>query len=101
MKVTQWAWARESHADGGEHYHCALLLSGQKNGLVSKGNLRVTTMSAYTYVTAYQYIFKEDPEVYHSFGHPALTAIGLPRTKQCAEVNRENRRRRSSDTSSF
>ena len=99
VKVIMWACGKENHEDGGEHYHCALKLSGVKKWLSVKRYFEEThgvvlhfSDSHDHYVSAYRYTCKEDTQVAHSPGHPDFTAVGSPRTKACISALRRKRK---------
>lgn len=92
-KVKYWACCREKHADGGYHYHCALLMSDVKKWKSIPGRIediygiRVNFSDGKKdydtdYVNAYRYLTKEDEDVYHSEDHPNLKDARSPKTKQ-------------------
>ena len=80
VKVSHWACCRESHEDGGVHYHCAVKLNGVKRWLSVKEkiqahhNIVVNFSDSHDYyLSTYRYVCKEDDEVAHSENHPNLT----------------------------
>lgn len=90
-----WACSRESHQDGGHHYHMSVKLDqGRrwlrvKQTLEAENNIIVNFSSSHVnYYTAYKYVVKEDDNALHSPGHPDLgdcspksTAASRKRTK--------------------
>ena len=79
IKVMHWACSRESHQDGGHHYHMAVKLDqGRrwlrvKQRLEAEHNMTVNFSSTHVnYYTAYKYVVKEDDNALHSPGHPDL-----------------------------
>lgn len=104
--VAYWSCAMEPHVDGGEHYHMAVKLTGPKRWLSVKQHIFETqqitlnfSQSHDNYYTAYQYITKSDPMVFHSLNHPNLKQIGSPRTKQCIKANRRYSNQRDATSS--
>lgn len=97
--VKYWACCKEKHANGGFHYHCALLMSDPKKWASIPGviqqvyDIRVNFSDGHQdydsdYGRAYRYITKEDTEVFHSENHPNLEDAQSPRTKHCIAANR-------------
>jgi len=97
VKVSQWVCSRESHkTTGGQHYHIAVKLTGQKRWLGIKRKIseehgiEVHFSDKHdNYYTAYRYVTKEDNEFLTSTDHPDLATIGSPRTKSCVSVRRK------------
>ena len=110
VKVSHWACCRESHEDGGVHYHCAVKLNGVKRLLSVKEKMQAhhnivvnfsdshdyqpATINIYYYyyyyhLSAYRYVCKEDDEVAHSENHPNLTDAASPPTKRSIAANRK------------
>ena len=99
VNVTHWACSRESHQDGGWHYHCSLKLSGVKKWITVKRTFEQShgvvlhfSNSHDHYISAYRYMCKSDKEAAHSPGHPNLTDVGSPRTKTCIAAYRRKRK---------
>ena len=101
-KVEYWACCREAHAEGGDHYHCALKLSAVKKWIKVRQNIediyniRVNISENgddSCYVRAYRYITKCDENVAHSDNHPNLANAKSPATKHCIDANNAKRRR--------
>ena len=99
VKVEYWACCLEPHKESGEHYHVVVKLSGPKrwmvvkNRLMEKFSVSVNFSEGHdNYYAAYRYIKKMDEEVYHSEGHPNLSEIGSPRTKNSTKALREKRK---------
>ena len=74
--VAYWACALENHANGGEHYHLSLKLTGPRtwlsvrNALQRLHNINVNFSDSHeNYYTAYKYICKSDKSVLHSDEH--------------------------------
>ena len=101
VKVSHWACCRETHADGGSHYHCAIKLTGVKRWASVKSQIQddhdivVNFSDSHDYyLSAYRYVCKEDTEVFHSENHPNLAEAKSPMTKRSIASNRK----RSSST---
>lgn len=100
VKVEHWVCSKESHQDGGEHYHCAIKLTGVKKWINVKrtfedkfGVVLHFSDNHEHYVSAYRYTCKEDSTPAHSHGHPDLSSVGSPRTKLCIAACRRKRKR--------
>lgn len=100
-KVSHWACCRETHQDGGSHYHCALKLTSVKKWVSVKEriqknhNISVHFSDSHDYyLSAYRYLCKEDEDVAHSADHPNLTDAKSPATKKSILANK----RKSSTT---
>lgn len=98
VKVLYHATCREKHQDGNSHYHCTIKLSGPKRWLRIKNHLSEMfgivvnfTGDHDNYYSAYKYITKEDPDVYHSTGHPNLKEAVSPKTKHCLKAWRKRK----------
>ena len=107
VTVVQYACCLENHIKGGEHYHLCLKLSGPKRWKSAKQHLlNVHKVSVHFqdkhdfYVAAYRYVTKEDKNVFHSPGHPALENISSPKTKQCIKEYRKRKSEAASELSS-
>ncbi len=98
-KVKYWACCMERHANGGYHYHCAILMSDVKKWasiprtIEDIYGIRVHFSDGRQdhdsdYVTAYKYITKEDEDVYHSEDHPNLKDAKSPKTKHAMAANK-------------
>ena len=79
INVTHWACCKESHQDGGHHYHIAVKLEKGhrwirvKQRLQSDHDMVVHFSSTHVnYYSAYQYVAKSDEGVLLSPGHPDL-----------------------------
>ncbi len=88
-KVKHWCCSRESHVDGGQHYHLALKLQRSQRWLHSKRYLEQNFGIAvnyssihYNYYSAWQYVTKEDTQYEESTGHPRLN--NEPRTSKAS-----------------
>lgn len=88
--VKEWACCRETHQEGGEHYHMAISLkSSRRWGPVKKAFMKNYNVSLHFsvktcgYVAAYRYVCKdkEITEVLHSPGHTNMERISSPKTK--------------------
>ena len=90
--VDYYAVCKEQHTTDGEHYHASFKLTkprrwgAPKKHLMSQYNavvnFREPDENNCMYIGAYRYITKEDKEVFHSPGHPALDRIKTSRTLQ-------------------
>ena len=96
VRVQHWACCREPHSEEGMHYHCSIKLTGKKKWAMVRRNIQekyginVNFSSRHDYYySAYQYVVKEDSEVFHSRGHPDLSNVGPPRTSKCIRANRD------------
>ena len=105
VAVQYWACCLESHKNEGEHYHLCLKLSGPKRWVGVKRLLSEThSISVHfaeghdNYYAAYKYVTKSDESVYLSEGHPDLTDIGSPKTKQCIKAYRVTRKQNSTSS---
>lgn len=105
-KVKYWSVAKETHKDGGHHYHCALLMSDVKKWVTVKRTIEQiydivlhfsdgTKKHDSDYVRAYKYISKEDPDIVHSDDHPNLANARSPKTKHCMAANNKRRHSKS------
>ncbi len=99
VAVEYFACALENHQDEGKHYHVAVKLSGPKrwlsvkNSLIKKHHIVVHFSESHdNYYSAFKYISKLDTEVFRSDGHPDLTEIGPPRTKNSTKAYRQKRK---------
>ena len=107
VKVQHWACCRESHSDGGFHYHCAVKLNGTKKWLSVKENISkkhnivVNFSDSHDfYISAYRYLCKQDENVAHSKNHPDLKEASSPITKKSIAGNKAATRKRYSQSSS-
>jgi len=98
-KVKYWACCMEQHTEGGFHYHCVILMSDVKkwasipDRIQDIYGIRVHFSEGKEehenhYNAAYNYVTKEDTEVYHSDGHPNLADAKSPRTKHAMAANK-------------
>eukprot|EP00794_Sanderia_malayensis_P001029 gene1029-351_t len=105
-KVKHWACCRETHENGGFHYHCAIKLTGNKKWISIKHN----TMKKYGivlnfsgshdhYISTYRYVCKHDSEVAHHPDHPNLTDAASPKTKN--SIASKKKRLSNSDVAQF
>ena len=69
VNVTHWACSRESHQDGGWHYHCSLKLSGVKKWITVKQTFEQShrvvlhfSNSHDHYISTYRYMCESDKE---------------------------------------
>ena len=88
VRVQPWAYSREKHQDGGDHYDVALKLTGPKRWRSvkdSSSSTEGTTVNFsnrdYNYHSAYKYICKKDKSVEHSKHHPDLDNEASSHTK--------------------
>ena len=86
---------RETHKDGGSHYHCALKLTSVKKWVSVKEriqknhNISVHFSDSHdSHLSAYRYLCKEDENVAHSADHPNLTDAKSPATKKSISANK-------------
>ena len=93
VKVEHWACCQEPHDNSGVHYHMSLQLSGAKRWKQVKGRMMknhrilLNFSNAHdNYYSAYQYVTKQDTQVFLSPTHPNLRKIGSPRTKACVRA---------------
>ena len=98
-RVVQYACSRESHADGGMHYHMAIKLDRNqrwlrvKRSLEAAHNIVVNFRGTHpNYYTAYRYVTKEDGNAVHSDDHPVLH--NPPPTQAALEVLTQGRGRK-------
>ena len=105
VKVQHWVCSKESHKDGGFHYHCAVKFNGVKRwwgvraSIDSIYGIKVNFADSEnhdSYISAYRYVVKDDSEFVLSEGHPDLSDAKSPRTKKAIAGNK----RRSADKSS-
>ena len=82
--VAYWACALENHANGGEHYHLSLKLTGLStwlsltNALQRLHNINVNFSDSHeNCYTAYKYICKSEKSVLHSDEHLDLREMVL------------------------
>lgn len=94
-RVRQWVCARESHQDGGIHFHLAIKLDHQKrwlrvrNAISQQHGINVNFSSTHTnYFDAWEYTTKEDPDFIQSAAHPDLSAGFVPRTASAMNARR-------------
>lgn len=86
-----WACSLEEHENtSGYHYHACVKLSGPKRwdpvrkALLANYGLKVNFSDKHeSYYSAYRYVCKSDPHVFHSPNHPNLQEVGSPVTKKC------------------
>ena len=85
--VKHWACCKESHEDGGIHFHIAVKLDRQKrwlrirNFIADQHGINVNFSDTHSnYFNAWEYVVKEDAEYLQSDGHPDLSAGFVPRT---------------------
>lgn len=100
----QWACALETHKDGvSKHYHVSILLTAARRWNPVKEILKERhgivvhfQENDAGYESAYEYLCKEDSEIYHSEGHKNIQQIGSPATKKAMNSYAERRRKRCS-----
>ena len=105
VKVLYWACCLESHANGGDHYHLALKLSGSKRWKSVKDHMQnikgiVVNFSDthQNYYTAFKYITKSDPNIFLSQSHPNLEEMNPPKTSKCLSALRKKHARSANNT---
>ena len=104
VKVDYWACCKESHSDGGFHYHCSVKLTGSKkwigvkNRISQKHKIQVNFSDKHDfYLSSYRYVCKSDTSVYHSDNHPTgLLSANSPVTKKGVQVFKANAQKRRS-----
>ena len=92
-RVMHWVCSRESHRNGGFHYHMALKLDRCRRWLCSKKFLKEQHSISvhfsdlhYNYYSAWKYVTKEDEHVLESNDHPDLWNSKAPKTSTaCSE----------------
>ena len=97
VKVLHWACCLEDHKDGiNQHYHVSVKLTDVKRWkkvkeTVTKTHGVVLNFSDKhdNYYSAYKYICKSDPNVYHSKHHPDLRDVSFPQTKKSTQSLRK------------
>ena len=99
-KVSHWACCLEEHTNKGLHYHVSLKLTAPKkwlkvkNAIMKEHKITVHFSDNHdNYIAAYRYVCKTDDEVVHSLGHPHLSEVGSPKTKNATKAYRESRKR--------
>ena len=99
-KVLQWFCSKESHENGGYHYHMALKLDRCKRWLRSKSHLkREHNISVhfsnlhYNYYSAWKYVTKEDTDVIESEDHPDLWNSKPPKTNAASSLKKRSGKR--------
>ena len=104
-EVSQWACCMEDHADGGKHYHLAILFSGArrwigiKNSIMQTHGVNLHFSSQHVgYVAAYRYLLKSNAieDVLHSPGHTDMQTIKRPKTKDAMKGNSSKGKKRKS-----
>ena len=105
-KVAYCSCALENHANGGEHYHLSLKLTGPlrwlsvRNALQRLHNINVNFSDSHeNYYTAYKYMCKSVESVSHSDEHPDLREIGSPKTKHCMKACQRKHKLKKTTTS--
>ena len=98
-RVLQYVCSRESHADGGLHYHMAIKLDRNQRWLRVKRSLEATHNIVVNfsgrhpnYYSAYRYVIKEDEDAVYSDNHPLLN--NPPATQAALEVLTQGTRRK-------
>lgn len=106
--VTDWACAKEDHADGGKHYHMSLQFDGTRRWkpiwryIYKEHGISVDfALENCGYVAAYRYICKNKSkdEVLHSVGHANLDEIKSPKTKKAMQRQNDKVKQRRSEGS--
>ena len=106
VKVSHWACCREPHEQEGHHYHCAVKLNGQKKWYMVRENIKqiydididFSDKHDY-YLSAYNYVVKDDPDYVLSEGHPNLDNAKSPQTKKCIAASKRKSSVDCSDSS--
>ena len=102
-KVVQWCCCMEDHADGGKHYHLAILFSGSRRWSSIKNAVRQVhgillhfSCQHVGYVAAYRYVIKDKSieTVLHSPEHPDIEIIKHPPTKDAMKGNSSQAKKR-------
>ena len=108
-EVFQWACCRESHENGGHHYHLAIKLDKCRRWLPSKKYLKRRhdisvhfSSLHHNYYSAWKYVIKEDQEFLQSDNHPDLWNSKPPKTNAASSrkkvfTKRELQKAASSD----
>ena len=99
-----WVCSRESHRNGGFHYHMALKLERCRCWLCSKKFLKEQHSISvhfsdlhYNYYSAWKYVTKEDEHVLESNDHPDLWNSKAPKTSTACSERKKSRVSRESD----
>ena len=94
-KMIHWVCSKETHADGGKHYHMAVKLDRQQRWLAIRDHLHIVegipvnfTDDHSNYYDAWRYVTKEDLEPLSSTDHPDLTNAPPPRTGAALRARR-------------
>ena len=97
-RVMHWVCSRESHRDGGFHYHMALKLDRCRRWLCSKKFLKEQHSISvhfsdlhYNYYSAWKYVTKEDEHVLESNDHPDLWNSKAPKTSTACSERKKSR----------
>ena len=89
--VSHWAFCRETHSNGGMHYHLSSSVLKLRRWNQVKSDHRVSvhfSAKSLGYVAAYRYVCKSDKDVLHSADHTDLQTIGpSPIIKKCIQAN--------------
>ncbi len=92
-RVINWVCCRESHRDGGMHYHIAVKLSEPKRWLAIRNELQLEYGIAVNfssvhelYYQAWRYVTKDDNVYIESEGHPDLQSCEPPRTTRATRA---------------
>ena len=104
-RVMHWVCSRESHRNGGFHYHMALKLNRRRRRwLCSKKFLKEQHSISvhfsdlhYNYYSAWKYVTKEDEHVLDSNDHPDLWNYKAPKTSTVCSERKKSRVSRKSD----
>lgn len=87
VKVESWVCCRESHKDGGKHYHLAIKLTAPKRWaliktrLIKQLDISVHFSSSHDlYYSAWEYVTKQDGMYIQSEKHPDFEICTPPRT---------------------
>ena len=98
-RVMHWVCSRESHRNGGFHFHMALKLDRCRHWLCSKKFLKEQHSISvhfsdlhYNYYSAWKYVTKEDEHVVESNDHPDLWNSKAPKTGTACSVRKKKPR---------
>ena len=104
VRVLQWVCSKESHTDGGYHFHVAIKLNKVKRWLTIRRTLsnqhgiEVHFSSHHNdYYSAWSYVIK-DGDFVQSTGHPDLASASAPRTTNALAARRQRTGNRRGST---
>jgi len=103
-KVVQWCCSKESHKDGGIHYHASIKLKkvtrwkGSKKYLKDMHGITVHYSDwHHNYYSAWKYVTKTDEDFKQSDNHPDLSNSGEPITNAASQKVKQNKRKRKNE----